>query len=311
MALGTTLDRSPPPFFRQGASALSRLLLASALALFLMVADTRFHITGPVRMVVAAVVYPFQWALQRPVLWSRDAYEAIRDLRDAHEQAENRRELLRLQTPLIMQYDQVATENAHLRRLLDLKPRLPTPSLAAQVLYDAPDPYAHRIIIDRGALQGVMAGSPVIDESGLLGQVTRVLPTLAEVTLVIDAAQAVPIVNTRTGVRAVVFGEPRIQGGLLELRYMSVDADVQPGDVLVTSGIDGVYPAGLPVARVSTVERRPAASFAQIYCVPQARVDGASQVLVLTAPQMPARPAPETGKDGKALAPVRGKKGGA
>lgn len=306
MPLGT-LDRSPPPFFRQGASAFSRLLLAGALALFLMVADTRFQITGPVRMVISAVVYPLQWALQQPVQWSRNLYQATQDMRYARDLAQHSQELLHLQTPRVLQYEQLALENEKLRRLLDLRPRLTAASQAAQVLYDAADPYAHRVVIDRGLLHGVSAGAPVIDESGLLGQVTRVHPTLAEVTLIIDAAQATPIVNTRTGVRAVVFGEPHLHGGQLELRYMSVDADVQAGDLLVTSGIDGVYPAGLPVARVSKVERRPAASFAQIYCEPQARVDGASQVLVLNslAGLVPPRPAPAavTGPVGRKGAP--------
>jgi rod shape-determining protein MreC len=304
MALGT-LDRSPPPFFRQGSSALSRLLLASALALFLMVADTRFQITGPVRSVISAVVYPLQWALQQPVQWSRSLYQAVQDMRYARELAAHSQELLQQQTPRLLQYEQLELENAQLRRLLDLRPRLSASSQAAQVLYDAADPYVHRVVIDRGLLHGVSAGAPVIDYSGLIGQVTRVHPTLSEVTLVIDATQATPIVNTRTGVRAVVFGEPDLHGGQLELRYMAVDADVQPGDLLVTSGIDGVYPAGLPVARVSRVERRPAAAFAQIYCEPQARVDGASQVLVLEAlaGQVPPRPAP-------ASAPGAGRKGG-
>lgn len=296
MALGT-LDRSPPPFFRQGASALSRLLLAGALALFLMVADSRFQITGPVRTVISAVVYPLQWALQQPVRLSRDLYQAVRDLRYARDLAAHSQELLRQQTPRVLRYEQLALENQQLRRLLDLRPRLSTASQAAQVLYDAADPYVHRVVIDRGLVHGVRAGSPVVDDSGLLGQVTRVHATLAEVTLVVDAAQATPIVNTRTGVRGVVFGEPDLHGGQLELRYMSVDADVQPGDLLVSSGVDGVYPAGLPVARVSRVERRPAAAFAQIFCEPQARVDGASQVLVLEplAQQLPPRPAPEAG----------------
>jgi rod shape-determining protein MreC len=304
MALGT-LDRSPPPFFRQGASALSRLLLAGALALFLMVADSRFQITGPVRTVISAVVYPLQWALQQPVRLSRDLYQAVRDLRHARDLAAHSQELLRQQTPRVLRYEQLALENEQLRRLLDLRPRLSTASQAALVLYDAADPYVHRVVIDRGLVHGVRAGSPVVDDSGLLGQVTRVHATLAEVTLVIDAAQATPIVNTRTGVRGVVFGEPDLHGGQLQLRYMSVDADVQPGDLLVSSGVDGVYPAGLPVARVSRVERRPAAAFAQIFCEPQARVDGASQVLVLEplAQQLPPRPAPEA-------VPAMARKGG-
>jgi rod shape-determining protein MreC len=278
MPLGS-LDRTPPPFFRQGASALSRLMLFSALALFLMVADTRFKLTGPIRMTIASVLYPVQWALVQPVQWSRDVFGNLQSLRSAQDDAQ----LLR---------EQLALENERLRQLLDLRQRMPTPGLAAQVLYDAADPYEHKVIIDKGLIHGIGAGAPVLDASGVLGQVTRVYPSTAEVTLVIDAEQAIPVLNTRTGVRAVAFGEPSLHGGVLELRYMGTNADVQPGDLLTTSGIDGVFPPGLPVARVDKVERSVESPFALIYCLPQARVDGTTQVLVLPslAGQQPARP---------------------
>ncbi len=291
MPLGT-LDRTPPPFFRQGASALSKLMLFSALALFFMVADTRFGLTGPIRVAVATVLYPLQWALVQPVQWSRGGVQNLQSLRHAQEDAELLREQLRLLTPRTQQYEQLALENERLRQLLDLRQRMPTPGLAAQVLYDAADPYAHKVIIDKGLIHGISPGAPVLDGSGVLGQVTRVYPSVAEVTLIIDAEQAIPVLNTRTGVRAVAFGDPGLHGGALELRYMGANADVQPGDLLTTSGIDGIFPPGLPVARVDKVERRVESPFALIYCLPQARVDGATQVLVLSslAGQQPARP---------------------
>jgi rod shape-determining protein MreC len=267
-------------------------MLFSAMALFLMVADTRFQLTGPVRMTIASVLYPVQWALLQPVSWARDGFRQVQSLRSAQDDASTLREQLRLQSPRVQQFDQLAQENERLRQLLELRQRMPTPGLAAQVLYDAADPYAHKVIIDKGLIHGVSAGSPVLDESGVLGQVTRVYPSLSEVTLVIDADQAIPVLNIRTGVRAVAFGDPSLHGGALELRYMGSNADVQPGDILTTSGIDGVFPPGLPVARVEKVERRVELPFALIYCVPQARVAGASQVLVLPTlvGQQPARP---------------------
>ena len=302
MPLGA-LDRTPPPFFRQGASALSKLMLFSALALFLMVADTRFKLTGPIRVTIASVLYPLQWGLLQPVQWSREGFTHLKSLRSAQEDAQLLREQLRLQSPRAQQFEQLAQENERLRELLELRPRLPTPGLAAQVLYDAADPYTHKVVIDKGLIHGISAGSPVIDASGVLGQVTRVYPSVSEVTLVIDADQAIPVINTRTGVRAVAFGEPSLHGGVLELRYMGTNADVQPGDMLTTSGIDGVFPPGLPVARVDKVERRVESPFALIYCVPQARVDGTMQVLVLPslAGQQPPRPleAPVALRSGK------------
>ncbi len=291
MPLGT-LDRTPPPFFRQGASALSRLMLFSALALFLMVADTRFKLTGPVRVAIASMLYPMQWVLLQPVQWTREGFLHVRSLRSTQGDVQLLSEQLRLQAQRVQQFDQLALENERLRQLLELRLRMPTPGLAAQVLYDAADPYAHKVIIDKGLIHGVSAGAPVLDESGVLGQVTQVYPSLSEVTLVIDADQAIPVLNIRTGVRAVAFGDPSLHGGGLELRYMGSNADVQPGDILTTSGIDGVFPPGLPVARVEKVERRVELPFALIYCLPQARVAGATQVLVLPtlAGQQPSRP---------------------
>jgi len=291
MPLGT-LDRTPPPFFRQGASALSKLMLFSALALFLMVADTRSKMTGPLRMTIATVLYPLQMAVLQPVQWLRAGVDHVQTLHSAQEDAESLREQLRLLSPRVQQFEQLALENERLRKLLALRERPQTTGLAAQVLYDAADPYAHKVIIDKGLIDGVSAGAPVIDESGVLGQVTRVYPSLSEVTLVVDADQAIPVLNTRTGVRAVAFGNPGLHSGGLELRYMGANADVQAGDLLTTSGIDGVFPPGLPVARVEKVERRIESPFAQIDCVPQAHVDGVLHVLVLPSQdgQLPARP---------------------
>ena len=290
-----TLDRSPPPFFRQGASALSKLMVFSALALFLMVADARFKLTQPIRIAVASVLYPMQWMLVRPVLWVQNGARHFESLTSAQDEAEVARQKLRLQSYRASQVEQLSLENERLRKLLELRERITTPTRAAQVLYDAADPYTRKVIIDKGLLHGVVAGSPVIDEAGVLGQITRVYPSVSEVTLVIDADQAIPVLNTRTGVRAVAFGDPGIQAGALELRFMATNADVQPGDLLTTSGVDGVYPPGLPVARVDKVERRGESAFARIYCTPQALVEGASHVMVLepVSSQITARPVPE------------------
>lgn len=303
MPLGT-LDRSPPPFFRQGASALSRLMFFSALALFLMVADTRFNLVKPVRVTIASALYPLQWLVLQPVLWARSGVTHYRVMRDAVEDAQTARYQLRMQTPRITQFEQLSAENERLRQLLALRERVGVAGLAAQVLYDAADPYAHKIIIDKGMIDGVNAGAPVIDESGVLGQVTRVYPSISEVTLIIDADQAIPVLNVRTGVRAVAFGDPARHGGSLELRYMGANADVQAGDLLTTSGVDGVFPAGLPVARVVKVERRIEQPFALIECVPQARVDGTLHVLVLPSqtaliPPRPFERSQAQGRQGK------------
>jgi rod shape-determining protein MreC len=290
-----SLDRPPPHFFRQGTSALSKLFVFSALALFIMVADARFRITQSMRVAIASVLYPVQWVVMRPVFWVQGGTRYFESLTQAQASEEAAREKLRLQSQRANESEQLAFENARLRKLLELRERISLPGQAAQVLYDAADPYTRKVIIDKGLMQGVVAGSPVLDELGVLGQVTRVYPSVSEVTLVIDADQAIPVLNTRTGARAVAFGDPGVHAGALELRFMATNADVQAGDLLTTSGVDGVYPPGLPVARVDNVERRVESSFARIYCTPSALVTGASHVMVLqpVSSQIPARPAQE------------------
>lgn len=289
MPLGT-LDRTPPPFFKQGPSALSKLMVCSALALFLMVADARFRITQPLRAAVATVLYPIQWLAVRPVLAIRFAGDYFESLDSAQSREQAARRKLAEQSLKANQTEQLALENQQLRKMLALRERTTSPAQAAEVLYEAADPYTRKVIIDKGLAHGIEAGSPVIDESGVLGQVTRVHPLISEVTLVTDREQAIPVLNTRTGARGVAYGDA--QTGGLELRYMAANADVQPGDLLTTSGVDGVYPPGLPVAKVEKVERRPDSAFARIVCRPQGLAEGARHVMVVkpVSAQIPARP---------------------
>jgi rod shape-determining protein MreC len=294
MPLGT-LDGTPPPFFRQGPSALSKLTFFSALALFLMVADVRLHVTQPLRATLATVLYPVQWLALRPYHWAQGGNKYFESLSASQASEEAARRKLDLQSQRANQVEQLVLENSRLRQLLALRERVATPSQAAQVLYDAADPYTRKVIIDRGGLKGIEPGSPVLDETGVLGQVTRVYPLVSEVTLVTDRDQAIPVLNTRTGARGVAFGDPTLRSSALELRFMAANADVQTGDLLTTSGVDGVYPPGLPVARVTNVERRVDSAFARITCVPLALVSGVGHVMVLKplTTQITPRPAVE------------------
>lgn len=297
MPLGT-LDRSPPPFFRQGPSALSKLMVYSAIALFLMVADTRFAITQPLRVVVAAALQPLQWLLLQPIEAARQAAGYMSTVKSAQDARDTLTRKLTELGQRAAQVEQLQLENARLRELLALRERVNAPGQAAQVLYDAADPYSRKVILDRGLVQKLRSGSPVLDEAGVLGQVTRVYATTSEVTLITDPEQAIPVLNTRTGLRAVAFGNPGVSSGSLELRYISANADVEVGDLLTTSGVDGVYPPGLPVAKVVKVDRRSDSAFARIECEPVARVNAALHVVVLD----PLTDVPER-------APVEDKKG--
>lgn len=279
MFLGT-IDRSPPPFFKQGVSAFSKLLLFSAMALFLMVADSRFYVTQPLRAALATVLYPVQWLAMQPVRAVRAAGDYFITLESAKTESQEASTKLLAQALRASQVEQLTLENKRLRTLLDLREQLQVEGIAAEVLYDAADPYTRKVIISKGMASGISLGSPVIDESGVLGQVTLVHPLVSEVTLIIDRDLAIPVLNVRTGVRSLAFGDAAGGGGL-ELRFMGSNTDVLQGDLLTTSGVDGVYPPGLPVARIDRIERRAETAFARIHCIPLALVSGVRHVVVL------------------------------
>ncbi len=286
MPLGT-LGSSPPPFFRQGPSALSKLIFFATLSLLLMVADRRLQVAQPLRSTLATAIYPLQWLVLRPFIWLQDGGRYFESLQRSQADTATAQFRLGLQSQRAQQVEQLTLENARLRQLLGLQARVNMPARAAQVLYDAADPFSRKVIIDQGAVAAVEAGSPVLDEFGVLGQVTRVYPLVSEVTLLTDRHQAMAVLNSRSGVRALAYGDAN---GALELRFLDVNVDVKEGDLLTTSGVDGVYPPGLQVARVQSVARQTDEAFARIRCLPLAQVGAALHVLVLKPARLAAPP---------------------
>lgn len=245
-----------------------------------MVADQRMQIAQPLRAVLATVLLP----LQKAALWPSRAWhgtgEYIVGLDEAVASNQALRRQLASQSEAITRAARLEAENAELRAIMGLRPSLPTATVQAEVLFEAGDRYARRLMIDRGRLAGVTLASPVIHEGGLVGQVTRVHPLSAEVTLLQDPSIAVPVINARTRQRGVAFGDGNSDSGM-ELRFVAANADVQAGDELLTSGLDTVYPPGLPVARVVKVERQAQSSFARIDLAAAALADGRRHLLVL------------------------------
>lgn len=278
MSLGS-IDRTPPPFFRQGPSALTKLVFFAALAFFMMVADTRFEFAHPLRAAIATGLLPVQRTLAVPVQLWREAADYLRGLKSALDAERAATQQLAELSEKASRAERLALENARLRTLLDMRQALTVRSLAAEVLYEGADPFSRKLYIDRGLTHGVLPGSPVVGPDGVLGQVTRVFPLSSQVTLLIDKDAAIPVLNARTRARSAAFGGAG--GGALELRFMSPNADVQVGDEMTTSGVDGVYPPGLSVARVMSVERRAESGFARILLAPSAPTDGVRHVLVL------------------------------
>jgi rod shape-determining protein MreC len=259
--------------------------------LFLMVADTRLPIVATLRMALATALAPLQLALLVPVELVSGGSDYLRGLRQALKDEDSARKQLALQAERVALAERLAAENGRLRGLLELAPALPVRSQAAEVQYEAADPYSRKVFINRGAAQGLLVGSPVVNEAGVLGQVTRLYQLSAEVTLLTDKDAAIPIINTRTQQRGAAYGG-LAKGSAMELRFVAGNADVREGDLLHTSGVDGIYPAGLAVARVMFVERQAEGGFARVTLAPTATADGVRHVLVLEPMSVQLQPRP-------------------
>lgn len=295
------IDTSPPPFFKRGLPPPARLAIFSSLAFLLMVMDGHYQYLNTLRNAFAVIINPLQHGMNAPVQLAAkvsDFFVAQGRLRGENADLKEKQLLLGGQ---LLQFQALQAENTHLRSLLAAKKRYSQKTVFAEILYSGRDPFSRKIIIDKGSLQDVKPGQIVADQIGVVGQVTRVYPVVSEVTLITDKDQAVPVQNVRNGLRAVVFGNG--QDGTLDVPFMPVNADLQNGDQLVTSGIDGIYPPGLPVAVVSKIERNAAFPFAKISCQPSAGIDRQRQVLLLnteSASPIPPRPIePEPVKHGK------------
>jgi rod shape-determining protein MreC len=279
MALDS-LDRSPPPFFRVGFAPLTKLIFFSALSLLLIFGDKQLQFTKPLRAGLSTLILPIQWLVMQP----GEALSAIGTYFQSLDQAQKNLKAAELkvlqQSVRSQQVEQLQIENQNLRLLMELQASIAVSFQTAEVLFDVPDPYNQRIVINRGLLKNVALGSPVIDAGGVVGQVTRVYPLTSEVTLLTDKDQSIPVLNSRTGARNITSGDVLAGLPMIELKFVPASADVKEGDLLTTSGIDGIYPAGLQVARISHIERRVDISFARIHASPLAELKG-RHVLVL------------------------------
>lgn len=292
----TSLPSEPPRFFKRGPSPIARLTFFGVISLALMFIDARFKTLETVRMAIATVVYPVQQAALIPGQIATSVSEFF-DTR-----AELREENARLKADLlqatIAQQAHVASrqESERLQRLLQMSQAASTKAQATRVVYLGRDPFSQKAFVERQVTQTFEPGSAVVDERGLLGQLTRVHPLFAEVTLITEKDFAVPVKIERTGNRALLYG--RGPGLAPELSYVASNTDVREGDMLLTSSIDGLYPANIRVATITSVQRSAENPFAVIKCLPTAGLLGAEAVLVLDKPAAPPpRPVADVAKE--------------
>ncbi len=287
------MEYSPPPLFKQGAPARVKVTVFALISIVLLMVDSRLQALDTVRKVTGTVLYPLQMAalMPRDALAGMGSYfssltalqKEVRDLK-----------LAQVATAQTMQQAQLQmSENAQLRKLMGAREHVPVPSMMSEILYDARDSSTRKIVLDRGSKHNVILG----------------LPFTSEVTLLTDKEQAIPVQVLRNGLRSVAYG--RGQSGTLDLKFVAPNADIQVGDVLITSGLDGVYPAGLAVAKVTRVEQAGGGVFGGVVCQPLAGVDRHRQLLILMElPKLEPRPAPEPAKPLKKsemtkIAPIR------
>ena len=288
--------REPPPFFHRGPSPLARLTFFILFAVGLMIADHRFHALETVRLSLTVLTQPVQQVSGMPAaaIARIGDYFANQD-RLLRENQELKAKVLE-QSAAAQEANLLKAEQEHLLAMSPGQSRYAQGGLVAEVLYTARNPFTRKIIVDKGLTQGVKSGMPVIDGSGVVGQVTNVGTFTSEVTLVTEKDQSVPVMLVRNGLRAVAVGSGK--DGSIEVPFMPVSADIQNGDMFVTSGIDGTYPPGLVVAQVTSVEKNAAYVFAKIVARPAAGVENHRYVMVLPVPTAgPPRPEPKAGEE--------------
>ena len=298
-------NAQPVRFFKRGYPPFVRFALFALLSLVLLVVDVRFRTLDTVRYGLSLLVQPVQRVLSLPFASLHDAREYFYTQSSLIRHSEELQRLHDNDRVQLMQLQAIEAENQQLRKLLEIKNHVEFRSQLAEIIYAEKDVFRRRIFLDKGTQADVQAGQVVMDDNGIVGQVTRVYPLMSEVTLVTDKDQAVPVEVLRNGLRTVLFGFGDINH--LAVRYTPVSADIQENDLLMTSGIDGTYPPGLPVARVTKIERDATYPFARILCTPVAGVDQHRQLLILSG-QAKLPPAPEPTSDEPALGKRKVKK---
>ena len=293
-AFGTAAGR---PLQGRGGSPGFRFTLYALFAVVIMYLDQRAHYLERLRYVLQAAVYPLQVAVNSPPTawrWLRESVQTREELRAENARLRMRQRDLEL---LAMRYDALARENGELRGLREALPPVAERWLPAEIINIQQSSLRHRLLIDRGATNGVFKGQAVLDDRGLIGQTTHVGPWSAEVILITDPEHAVPVRVERTGLRTIAVGGG--DASSLALPYLPQNADIRVGDLLITSGLGGVFPEGYPVAHVTEVHRDAVQPLAQVRAAALSHIDGDTEVMLVWFREgHPAAPAPAVGSSG-------------
>ena len=270
--------RSSPSLFNQDAPIL-RLVFFLLLSLVLLFADLRLHATEQNRSFGQHVLYPVQKILSMPGKYAEFSVEYFSTRNTLKNRVSDQAQQIENLTLLANQAENLESENSNLRKLLNLQQKSPFKTLATEIIYNPTNPVSQKIIINRGTLDGVKPGMPVAGSLGIMGQITRVFTNSSEVALLEEKDFSIPVFVERSGLRGALFGVGRSEP--LELRYINNLADLDIGDYLITSGIDGTYPPGIPVAIITKIDRASESSGAIISCRPFSNLNQYLHLMVL------------------------------
>ena len=275
-------SQQTPTFFVRGANAFSRMVFFSALSIIFMAVDARLNYLSHIRQGFIAALHPLEIIANAPSEWYRD----INKYFSVHNELVQENYVLKQQAfehkVMLQRLSTITAENKHLRSLLNGDMPIQPNAILGEISHMGRDPFTRIVVVNRGSQHTVKAGQAVVDSKGVIGQVTRVYPFTSEVTLITDKELSIPIQIERNQLRAIAFGEGN---SALDIPYLPTNVDIKIGDKLVTSGIDGVYPAGLAVATVTQILQNPESPFAKIICTPVAEVTNHLQLLLLALPE--------------------------
>jgi rod shape-determining protein MreC len=274
-----TLTSDTRPIIGQGPSLFARLLLLGGLSIGVMVLDHRQHYLNTAQRWLSNIVYPLQALVQTPLQaydWTVRSFATRERLQRENDELQAQLRVAKLE---LLRSAAQTEENRQLRAIRNASAHIESRTLIAEIMRVDLDPLRHRVLLNHGAQDAVYKGQAVLDADGIFGQVTRVGQHAAEVLMITDAEHATPIRVNRTGLRSIAVGTGDYNK--LRLPYITGDADIKVGDLLVTSGLGGVYPAGYPVAQITVVKRDPAQTFAVVEAKPLAHIDHARELLLV------------------------------